>query len=312
MLGTVILIVVGIVLVVGLTIWLVGERGRLLRRSSWEMMRAGGLRRFFDLSGLHGYVYGRWTNPYIRLLRKLIPHMSPRRRKWLSERYHGKLLTKEQADAIITINRDIPLQDLEQVIPYGRARDLVLHGPPDVAAFECACRHSRENPCRPTQVCMAVGQPFVDFILEHHPKNSRRLSQAEALELLQAEHERGHLHSAWFKDACLGRFYAICNCCKCCCGGVATMTRYGVPMLASSGYVARVDEATCAACGTCAEACPFDAIQVNGRAVVNWESCMGCEVCVGQCPNEALSLVRDERKGVPLDVRLLAPQQAGR
>ena len=84
------------------------------------------------------------------------------------------------------------------------------------------------------------------------------------------------------------------------------MTRYGMPMLASSGYVARVDEAACGACGTCAEACPFGAIRVNGRAVVNKDSCMGCEVCVGQCPSEALTLARDEGKGVPLDVRLLS------
>lgn len=304
--GTVILVVVGLVLVIGLGLWLVGERGRPMRGSTWRMLRAGGLRRIFDFSGLHGYVYGRWTNRYIRLLLKLVPRLSPRRREWLAERYHGKLLTGEQAEAVIRVDRDIPLQDLDQVIPYSRARNLVLQGPPDLAVFECACRHARDNPCQPTQVCLVVGQPFVGFILEHHPKTSRRLTQAEALELLHAEHERGHLHSAWFKDACLDRFYSICNCCRCCCGGIQAMTRLGMPMLSSSGYVARVDEAACAACGTCAEACPFEAIQVNGRAVVNWERCMGCEVCVGQCPNKALSLVRDERKGLPLDVRLLS------
>jgi ferredoxin len=32
---------------------------------------------------------------------------------------------------------------------------------------------------------------------------------------------------------------------------------------------------------------------------------MGCEVCVGKCPSEAMTLVRDERKGIPLDLRLL-------
>jgi Fe-S-cluster-containing hydrogenase component 2 len=56
--------------------------------------------------------------------------------------------------------------------------------------------------------------------------------------------------------------------------------------------------------------CPFKAIQVNEMSVVNWEACIGCGVCVGQCPNEAMSLVRDERKGIPLDVRLLAQEQA--
>jgi ferredoxin len=158
---------------------------------------------------------------------------------------------------------------------------------------------------------MVIGQPFVDFMLEHHPQSSRRLSQAEAIELLQAEHERGHMHSAWFKDATMDRFYAICNCCKCCCGGIDAMVKYGAPTLAASGYVAQVDDTLCAACATCEDACLFEAIQVNGAAVIDWEACMGCGVCVGQCPNEAMSLVCDERKGVPLDVRLLVQEQAG-
>jgi len=52
------------------------------------------------------------------------------------------------------------------------ARDLVLKAPPEIAVNECGCRHRRAHPCQPTQVCMVVGQPFVDFILEHHPKTS--------------------------------------------------------------------------------------------------------------------------------------------
>ena len=31
---------------------------------------------------------------------------------------------------------------------------------------------------------------------------------------------------------------------------------------------------------------------------------------MGRCPGEAMTLVRDERKGIPLDVRLLAQEQA--
>jgi dissimilatory sulfite reductase (desulfoviridin) alpha/beta subunit len=157
---------------------------------------------------------------------------------------------------------------------------------------------------------MAIGQPFVDFTLEHNPQSSRRLTQAEALDLLGAERERGHLHSAWFKDACLNRFYAICNCCTCCCGGIETMTKYGIPTVAPSGYVAHTDEDLCTACGTCADACPFGALSVEGdENVLNWEKCMGGGVCVEKCSNDATSLVRDERKGLPLDVRLLAREQ---
>ena len=68
----------------------------------------------------------------------------------------------------------------------------------------------------------------------------------EAVAILQAEQERGHVHHAFFKDAMLQRFYAICNYCSCCCGAMQAQ-RNGTPMLASSGYVSRVDEDACIA-----------------------------------------------------------------
>ncbi|HEX3054246.1 MAG TPA: 4Fe-4S binding protein, partial [Aggregatilineaceae bacterium] len=188
--------------------------------------------------------------------------------------------------------------------PYATARDIVLEADPEIAVYECGCRSTRADPCQPTQVCMVVGQPFVDFVLEHNPETSRRVTQAEALKLLQEEHARGHMHAAYFKDVMFNRFYAICNCCGCCCAGIEAMKR-GVPMVTSSGYVAQVDASRCEGCRTCEHACPFDAIQVNGSASINWEKCMGCGVCEGQCPNHVISLARDERKGLPLDVHHL-------
>jgi len=309
--GTIILIIIGAILLAALVLWLFGERWRLLRRSTWESLKAGGLRNLLNLKSLDMYIYKRWTNQYVGILIKhfvphIVPHLRAREKRRLADHHHSKVLTPEMARAIITNNREIPLHDLEQVIPYSMARSLVLNAPPAVAVCECACRHARQNPCQPTQVCMAIGQPFVDFALEHNPESSRRLTQSEALELLRAEHERGHIHTAWFKDTLMDRLYAICNCCKCCCGGIEAMVKYGLPVLAPSGYIARVDETRCAACAICENACPFGAIQIDDTAVVNWEACMGCGVCVGQCPNEAMSLVRDERKGVPLDVRILA------
>ena len=306
MLGTIFFIIIGLFLIGLLGLWLFGERWRLLRRSTWEGLRASGLRNLLNFRALHMYIYGRWTNQYINLLiKRIFPRLDARGRQRWADHYHGKVLTPEHARAIISLDREIPLRDLEQIVPYPVARDLVLKGPPEVAVYECGCRHARTNPCQPTQVCMVIGQPFVGFVLEHNPQSSRRLTQSEALELLREEHERGHLHSAWFKDVLLNRFYAICNCCKCCCAGIEAMRKYDTPMLASSGYVAQVDEKLCAACSTCEDACPFSAVKVDTTAEVNWEACMGCGVCVGQCPNEAMSLVRDERKGVPLDVRLV-------
>jgi dissimilatory sulfite reductase (desulfoviridin) alpha/beta subunit len=80
----------------------------------------------------------------------------------------------------------------------------------------------------------------------------------------------------YYKDAMLGRFYAICNCCSCCCGAMQAH-QHGTPMLASSGYVAQVDADLCAACGTCADYCQFAALSVDGdRAILDVAACMGC------------------------------------
>ena len=303
----VILIIGGVTLIVIMAFWLVGERGRFVLPSSMKMMRERGLRRCFSLSALHAYIYGRWTKQYVRFFITYTPvAFGLLINKWLPDRYHGKILTNDHAKAIITLNVDIPLKDLEYIIPYPSARSLVLNASPEIVLYECPCRHARANPCKPTQVCMVIGQPFVDFILEHHPKTSRKVTQAEALAILEKEHERGHLHTAWFKDDCLGRFYAICNCCKCCCGGLEAMKNYGVRLLISSGYISQIDKNRCTVCEKCVAACPFNALSLEGKDIrFDWERCMGCGVCTGQCSLGAVSLVRDEKKGVPLDVRLL-------
>lgn len=84
------------------------------------------------------------------------------------------------------------------------------------------------------------------------------------------------------------------------------MVKYGSPAVASSGYVAHVDETLCAACGTCVDACPFEALSLDEVSTVSWAKCMGCGVCIGQCPSDAIALVRDERKGIPFDLQMLA------
>jgi ferredoxin len=151
-------------------------------------------------------------------------------------------------------------------------------------------------------VCLIVGEPFASLVVEHHPERSRWISQEEAAGILQAEDERGHVHHAFFKDAMLGRFYAICNCCACCCGAMQAHQR-GTPMLASSGYLSHVDESLCIGCAACEEYCQFEALSVpNGTAVVDEARCMGCGVCVSKCDQGALSLERALQKGEPLEI----------
>jgi ferredoxin len=287
--------------------WLVGERGRLIRPSTWAFLKESGIKSVFNLNAIQAYLYGRWPSKYLGVLYDtLIPRLRPRGRKWWRDRYHSKVLTPIQAQSLIALEEDIIRQDLEQIIPYPMARSLVLNGPPEVAVHDCACRINSGNNCGPTQVCMVVGQPFVDFIVEHHPESSRRLTTMEALQLLEETHARGSVHAAWFSETMMGRFYALCNCCSCCCGGIKAMREYDSPMVASSGFVSQVDTDICIACGDCAQACPFDAITVEDFSVVDWDKCMGCGVCETICASEAITLVRDELKGDPLDVRMLA------
>jgi ferredoxin len=289
------------VLAVAAVVFLIGERG-VPRISSFRLLRRTG----FGLGGLHAYVYGRWTKAYLKALSRLPSGPNPGRGgRWLAERWHAKVLPLEHASAIVTLDRPVERRNLERVIPYRYARDLVLNGPPDIAVYECACRTRLEKHCEPTQVCMIFGQPMVDFMLEHHPTTARRLSQAEAMALLEAEHEVGHVHCAWFKLSMLNRFYAICNCCTCCCAGMHAHGD-GIPMLISSGYVARSDANACIICRSCVDICPFGALSVADAGIAcDDELCLGCGVCEGRCPQGGMKLVRDASKPEPLDVRAL-------
>jgi ferredoxin len=270
---------------------------------------------------LHGYVYGRWPylyigigvgehplarvfGPLVRQLARLFPPSGADGVTW-ADTYHGKVVPLEAAKQLVTVEEDISLTDLEQVIPYALARDIVLQNPDHIVVLECPCRASRSNPCQPLDVCLVIGEPFASFVAEHHPRRSRWITPQKAVEILHAEDERGHVHHAFFKDAMLGRFYAICNCCACCCGAMQAW-HHGTPMLASSGYISHVAAELCIGCGICAGFCQFGALSVDdGMASVDATACMGCGVCISKCPEEALSLVRDPARGEPLEIRAL-------
>jgi ferredoxin len=82
--------------------------------------------------------------------------------------------------------------------------------------------------------------------------------------------------------------------------------QHGVPMLASSGYVAEVDRNKCKGCAKCSKFCQFGAINVvDGLKTIDYAKCMGCGACLTKCSNGAISLVRDQRKGEPLEIHKL-------
>lgn len=193
----------------------------MLKKSTKEALRQHGDKSKKDF--LHMYIYARWTDKYLEIARRFLPNAARKNPQKIADNYHAKILTTDLAKKMITINKSIPLQDLEQIIPYPTARKIVSEHPLDIVVMECPYRASAPNPCQPSMVCMVIGKPFTDFILEHRPKISKRLTQKETLELLDEVHKKGFVHSAFFKDVCLDRFYVICNCCKCCCLGIEAM-----------------------------------------------------------------------------------------
>ena len=152
----------------------------------------------FDL--LHGYFYMRWPYFYISmgkgdhpLSKKLSGILSIAlgffekfRKKerdldqngGFAEGYHGKVLPLGTARQLVSIKREIRLETLEQVIPFEKARDIILKNPDHITVIDCPCRKGMEDPCLPLDVCLIVGEPFASFVLDHSPSTSRAITSA--------------------------------------------------------------------------------------------------------------------------------------
>lgn len=229
--------------------------------------------------------------------------------------YHGKVMRPQDARKLVTQKDDLHISPPERVVPFKIARDIILENPSSIVVGACPCRSQSLNPCLPPgeqDVCMFLGDPWATF-LEEQNASYHRISQDEAVKILDSCHEKGFVHIAYFEHAAGNRLDAICNCCGCCCLGVRMWNLLGgaVPILAPSGYVAEVNE-DCNGCGMCTDGtCKFAAISLgdNGASVViDRDKCMGCGVCEDVCPVEALHLRREPLKGDPLDLDELKAQ----
>ena len=127
--------------------------------------------------------WARWTR--LPLLGRLVRWVA---NSWGRNLEGAYLLTTDEAEEIVDISEKLAV------------------GP-------CACRElygKCDNPVDAEIMLSLNGNVFI----EERPQDYREISKHEAREILRDCHERGLVHTI---ISCRGNYYAICNCCTCCC-----------------------------------------------------------------------------------------------
>jgi ferredoxin len=214
---------------------------------------------------------------------------------WSSDWAHEIFAPKTQMARAIVIEKEIPSG--VEVFPYERVSKFI-----DEAEYlsltVCYCRHEKElldKSCgRSKDVCLQFG-PFAKYVVDRG--FGRKITKEEAYKALDKSEEEGLVH---LSDNTQSRINFICNCCGCCCGILAGITKMNKPQaVATSHFVVDIDTDTCSACEACVERCHFDAITVNETAELDAEKCLGCGLCNAVCPTESMSMVRRDELQEP-------------
>ena len=141
------------------------------------------------------YIFqAKWTR--IPLIGKLVRAVANFYGKKVSSAY---LLTPEEADEIINLADGLAL------------------GP-------CTCRTVFHNCDKPINTEIMVGLSR-NIFLQENPHDFREITKQEARDILRQCHQSGLIHTI---IKCRENFYAICNCCSCCCVPLRLNRQYGI------------------------------------------------------------------------------------
>lgn len=88
----------------------------------------------------------------------------------------------------------------------------------------CACRAVFRNCDNPINTEIMLGLSRNVFV-EERPQDYREITKQEAKDILRQCHQRGLIHTI---IKCRQDFYAICNCCSCCCVPLRLSKKYGI------------------------------------------------------------------------------------
>lgn len=102
--------------------------------------------------------------------------------------------------------------------------DEIVDNSEGLALGPCTCRVVFGNCDSPTNTEIMVGLSCNVFI-EERPHDYREITKQEAKEVLRQCRRNGLVHTI---IKCRKDFYAICNCCSCCCVPVRLKKEYGI------------------------------------------------------------------------------------
>jgi len=196
-----------------------------------------------------------------------------------------------------------------KIFPFEEAKKYVEEAE-TITVSVCYCRHEHrllDRGCEyPDDVCLQFGS-FAKFVKERG--FGKEISKAEAFDVLQKSADAGLIHTS---SNTREKIDFICNCCTCCCGILAGVSRFGAPVRSvSSNYEVTVDQDECTACEECVDTCQMGAVSMEEELPqFDLDRCIGCGVCVHLCPSEALNLkARSDFVEPPRNFRELMEKQ---
>jgi Pyruvate/2-oxoacid:ferredoxin oxidoreductase delta subunit len=183
-----------------------------------------------------------------------------------------------------------------------------------LAVTTCYCRHQARlvdeaDHCgKPDEVCMQFGIG-ARFIIDRGM--GRRITKAEAYEILLRSEEAGLVHATYNRQ----EIDFLCNCCACHCVMIKKALACSTPgRMMNSGFEPVWEKAFCTTCGTCIDRCPLSALSLNdeNHQVVNLDRCIGCGLCATACPTGAIVMIqKDGFPAPPLDRKALKEAMRG-
>lgn len=206
----------------------------------------------------------------------------------------GKAVTPQR---VLPYSETVAPAEYVEVLDHEKAEEIIGRAK-TFAIGICSCRHEKlhigQKTCAtPLEMCLSLNGSAQYMIRRGFARKAPRGMVDDNLAMAR---EMGLILCA---DNVSRDVSFMCFCCGCCCNLLLGISQFGYPhTVVTSSFIATVDRQTCAACGTCVEACPIRAIKSDddGTALIDDAVCLGCGVCGLQCPHEALKLVKRKRR----------------